>query len=179
MDLDGKKIVLGLTGGVACYKAAELCRALVKAGASVQVVMTEAATPFHHAGDDAGAVRQAGLHRPVGCAHSPTTWPHIDLTRDADAILIAPCSADFIAKLAHGACDDLLSTLCLARPAHAAAAGGAGDECRDVAKPGDPAQRRAAARRRHRASSARPPASRPAAKSAWAACSSRTSCSRN
>ena len=68
---------------------------------------------------------------------------HIDLTRDADAILVAPCSADFIRKLAHGACDDLLSTLCLARPRQRAAAGRAGDERRDVGEPGHPAQRRA------------------------------------
>jgi phosphopantothenoylcysteine decarboxylase/phosphopantothenate--cysteine ligase len=66
---------------------------------------------------------------------------HIDVTRDADAIIIAPCSADFMRKLAHGACDDLLSTMCLARPRLRAAAGGAGNECRDVAEPCHPAQR--------------------------------------
>ncbi len=70
MDLDGKKIVLGLTGGVACYKAAELTRALVKAGASVQVVMTEAATHFITPVTMQALSGQAGLHRPVGCAHS-------------------------------------------------------------------------------------------------------------
>ncbi|OON60954.1 phosphopantothenate synthase [Massilia sp. KIM] len=115
MDLKGKKIVLGLTGGVACYKSAELCRALVKQGASVQVVMTEAATHF------IGAVTMQALS---GNTVYTDQWDprvannmaHIDLTRGADAVLVSPCSADFIRKLAHGACDDLLSTLCVARP---------------------------------------------------------------
>ena len=115
MDLDGKKIVLGLTGGVACYKSAELARSLVKAGASVQVVMTEAATHFM-----TPVTMQALSGKPVYFdqwdARVPNNMPHIDLTRDADVIVVAPCSADFMAKLAHGACDDLLSTLCLARP---------------------------------------------------------------
>jgi len=115
MDLQGKKIVLGLTGGVACYKAAELCRGLVKQGADVQVVMTEAATHF------IGAVTMQALsghpvHIDQWDARIPNNMAHIDLTRGADAVLIAPCSADFLRKLAHGACDDLLSTLCLARP---------------------------------------------------------------
>lgn len=115
MDLAGKKIVLGLTGGVACYKAAELTRALVKAGASVQVVMTNAATHFI-----TPVTMQALSGNPVVTdqwdARVPNNMPHIDLTRGVDAIVIAPCSADFIFKLAHGACDDLLSTLCVARP---------------------------------------------------------------
>ncbi|HWV62013.1 MAG TPA: bifunctional phosphopantothenoylcysteine decarboxylase/phosphopantothenate--cysteine ligase CoaBC [Oxalicibacterium sp.] len=115
MDLAGKKIVLGLTGGIACYKAAELTRALVKAGASVQVVMTDAATHFI-----TPVTMQALSGQPVVTdqwdARIANNMPHIDLTRDADAIVIAPCSADFIFKLAHGACDDLLSTLCVARP---------------------------------------------------------------
>jgi phosphopantothenoylcysteine decarboxylase/phosphopantothenate--cysteine ligase len=115
MDLQGKKIVLGLSGGVACYKAAELCRGLVKQGADVQVVMTDAATHF------IGPVTMQALsghpvHSDQWDARIPNNMAHIDLTRGADAILIAPCSADFIRKLAHGACDDLLSTLCLARP---------------------------------------------------------------
>ena len=115
MDLKGKKIVLGLSGGVACYKAAELCRALVKQGAKVHVVMTEAATHF------IGPVTMQALSgNPVWLdqwdARMPNNMAHIDLTRGADAVLIAPCSADFIRKLAHGVCDDLLSTLCLARP---------------------------------------------------------------
>lgn len=115
MDLAGKKIVLGLTGGVACYKAAELTRALGKAGAQVQVVMTDAATHFI-----TPVTMQALSGQPVVTdqwdARVSNNMPHIDLTRDADAIVIAPCSADFIFKLAHGACDDLLSTLCIARP---------------------------------------------------------------
>jgi phosphopantothenoylcysteine decarboxylase / phosphopantothenate---cysteine ligase len=116
-DLNGKKIVLGLSGGVACYKAAELCRALVKQGASVQVAMTEAANHF------IGAVTMQALsghtvHTDQWDPRIANNMAHIDLTRGADAIVIAPCSADFIRKLAHGACDDLLSTLCLARPRH-------------------------------------------------------------
>jgi phosphopantothenoylcysteine decarboxylase/phosphopantothenate--cysteine ligase len=115
VDLKGKRIVLGLSGGVACYKAAELCRALVKQGAQVQVVMTEAATHF------IGAVTLQALsgHTVYTDQWDPriaNNMAHIDLTRGADAVLVAPCSADFIRKLVHGACDDLLSTLCLARP---------------------------------------------------------------
>ena len=114
-DLAGKHIVLGLTGGIACYKAAELCRALVKEGATVQVVMTEAAQQFI-----TPVTMQALSNRPV--FHSqwddrePNNMAHINLSREADAILIAPCSADFIAKLLHGRADDLLSLMCLARP---------------------------------------------------------------
>ena len=116
MDLAGKKIVLGLTGGIACYKAADFTRSLVKAGAAVQVVMTEAATHFI-----TPITLQALSGRPVFYdqwdARLSSNMPHIDLTREADAIVIAPCSADFMFKLAHGACNDLLSTLCIARPA--------------------------------------------------------------
>ncbi|HEX8887379.1 MAG TPA: bifunctional phosphopantothenoylcysteine decarboxylase/phosphopantothenate--cysteine ligase CoaBC [Noviherbaspirillum sp.] len=116
MELDGKKIVLGLTGGIACYKSAELTRALVKAGASVQVAMTQSATQFI-----TPVTMQAVSGKPVFFdqwdARIPNNMAHIDLTRDADAIVIAPCSTDFMFKLAHGACDDLLSTLCIARPA--------------------------------------------------------------
>ncbi|MHA4867464.1 bifunctional phosphopantothenoylcysteine decarboxylase/phosphopantothenate--cysteine ligase CoaBC [Duganella sp. PWIR1] len=117
MELTGKKIVLGLSGGVACYKAAELCRAFTKAGATVQVVMTEAATHFITA-----VTMQALSGRPVYTdqwdPRVNNNMAHIDVTRDADAIVIAPCSTDFIRKLAHGACDDLLSTMCVARPRH-------------------------------------------------------------
>lgn len=115
MRLDGKKILLGLTGGIACYKAAELTRALIKEGATVQVVMTSAATHFI-----TPMTMQALSGREVFVdqwdARIPNHMPHIDLSRDVDAILIAPCSTNFIAKLAHGTCDDLLSTLCIARP---------------------------------------------------------------
>ncbi|WP_151637211.1 bifunctional phosphopantothenoylcysteine decarboxylase/phosphopantothenate--cysteine ligase CoaBC [Noviherbaspirillum aerium] len=115
MDLAGKRIVLGLTGGVACYKAAELTRGLSKAGAAVQVVMTNAATHFITP-VTMQALSGRAVHTDQWDARIPNNMPHIDLTRDADAIVIAPCSADFMFKLAHGACDDLLSTLCVARP---------------------------------------------------------------
>jgi phosphopantothenoylcysteine decarboxylase/phosphopantothenate--cysteine ligase len=118
-DLAGKHIVLGLSGGIACYKAAELCRALIKEGATVQVVMTQAAEQFI-----TPVTMQALSNRPVYGSHNasgfdaraPNGMPHINLSREADAILIAPCSADFMAKLLHGRADDLLSLMCLARP---------------------------------------------------------------
>jgi len=114
-DLSNKHIVLGLSGGIACYKAAELCRALVKAGASVQVVMTEAAAQFI-----TPVTLQALSNRAVYVsqwdAREPNNMAHINLSREADAILVAPASADFMAKLLHGRADDLLSLMCLARP---------------------------------------------------------------
>lgn len=116
MTLAGKHIVLGLTGGIACYKAAELARGLVKAGAQVQVVMTEAARQFI-----TPVTMQALSGRPVFSdqwdSRISNHMAHIDLTREADAIVISPCSADFMRKLVQGAADDLLSALCLARPA--------------------------------------------------------------
>ena len=116
MELAGKKIILGLTGGIACYKAAEFTRALSKAGASVQVVMTQGATHFITPVTMQALSGQA-VYTDQWDARVGNNMAHIDLTRGADAIVIAPCSADFMAKLARGACDDLLSTLCLARPA--------------------------------------------------------------
>ncbi len=117
MELAGKKIVLGLTGGIACYKSAEFARALIRAGASVNVVMTENATRFI-----APLTMQALSGNPVHAdqwdAQVLNNMAHIALTRQADAFVIAPCTANFIAKLAHGMADDLLSSLCLARPAH-------------------------------------------------------------
>lgn len=117
MDLAGKKILLGMSGGIACYKVAEFTRGLIKAGASVQVVMTHAATQFI-----TPVTMQALSGHPVHTdqwdARIANNMPHIDLTRGVDAIIVAPCSADFMFKLAHGACDDLLSTLCVARPTH-------------------------------------------------------------
>jgi phosphopantothenoylcysteine decarboxylase/phosphopantothenate--cysteine ligase len=114
-DLAGKHIILGLTGGIACYKSAELCRALLKEGATVQVVMTEAAEQFI-----TPVTMQALSNRPVydsqWDARAPNNMPHINLSREADLILIAPCSADFMAKLVQGRTDDLLSLMCLARP---------------------------------------------------------------
>jgi phosphopantothenoylcysteine decarboxylase / phosphopantothenate---cysteine ligase len=114
-DLAGRHIVLGLSGGIACYKAAELTRALIKAGATVQVVMTEAAEQFITA-----VTLQALSNRTVYTsqwdAREANNMAHINLTREADAVLIAPASADFVAKLLHGRADDLLSLMCLARP---------------------------------------------------------------
>jgi len=115
-EFAGKHIVLALTGGIACYKSAELCRLLIKSGASVQVVMTEAATHFI-----TPATMQALSQHPVLLsqwdAREANHMAHINLSRAADAILIAPCSADFIARLAQGRADELVSLLCLARPA--------------------------------------------------------------
>ncbi|SHE66117.1 phosphopantothenoylcysteine decarboxylase / phosphopantothenate--cysteine ligase [Lampropedia hyalina DSM 16112] len=114
-ELAGKRIVLGLSGGIACYKSAELCRLLVKAGASVHVVMTEAATQFIST-----ITMQALSGNPVYLsqwdARDANNMPHINLGRDTDAILIAPCSADFLAQLVQGRADELLSLMCLARP---------------------------------------------------------------
>jgi phosphopantothenoylcysteine decarboxylase/phosphopantothenate--cysteine ligase len=113
--LHGKRIVLGLTGGIACYKAAELCRSLVKAGVQVQVVMTEAAAQFI-----TPVTMQALSGQPVYTSQwdsrEGNNMAHINLSREADAILIAPASADFMAKLIHGKADELLSLMCLARP---------------------------------------------------------------
>lgn len=109
-----KKLVLGITGGIAAYKAAELVRLLVKAGIEVQVVMTEAACQFI-----TPVTMQALSGKPVFIEMWDQSiangMPHIELSREADAILVAPASANFIAKLVHGSADDLLSTLCLAR----------------------------------------------------------------
>ena len=114
-DLASRHIVLGLSGGIACYKAAELTRALVKAGATVQVVMTEAAAQFI-----TPVTLQALSNRDVFTSQWDTraqnNMAHINLTREADAVLVAPASADFMAKLLHGGADDLLSLMCLARP---------------------------------------------------------------
>ncbi len=118
LALQGKHLVLGLSGGIACYKSAELVRELVKAGAAVQVVMTEAATQFITA-----VTMQALSGRPVYTsqwdARQPNGMAHIELSRAADAVLVAPASADFIARLAQGRADELLSLLCLARPLQA------------------------------------------------------------
>ena len=115
LELAGKHIVLGLSGGIACYKAAELSRFLIKEGATVQVVMTAAAEQFITA-----VTLQALTGRPVYTSQwddrVANNMAHIKLSREADAILIAPCSADFMAKLLHGRADDLLSLMCLARP---------------------------------------------------------------
>src|SRR3954467_11921084 len=114
MTLKGKKILLGITGGIAAYKAAELTRLLIKAGADVRVAMTEAATRF------IGPVTLQALSgqtvwTDLWDTRVPDAMGHIELSRDRDLILVAPASADFMAKLANGLADDLLSTLCVAR----------------------------------------------------------------
>jgi phosphopantothenoylcysteine decarboxylase/phosphopantothenate--cysteine ligase len=113
-SLINKKIVLGISGGIAAYKAPELARQLMQEGASVQVVMTEAAQQFV-----TPVTMQALTGNPVYLSQWDSTIPnnmaHIELSRSADAILIAPASADLMAKLSLGLADDLLTTLCLAR----------------------------------------------------------------
>jgi phosphopantothenoylcysteine decarboxylase/phosphopantothenate--cysteine ligase len=116
MELAGKRIVLGVTGGIAAYKAAELLRLLVKEGAEVQVVMTEAATTRFVTPVTFQALVRAGRCSPTsGIRGGDNNMAHIDLSRAADAVLVAPASADFLAKLANGLADDLLTTLVLAR----------------------------------------------------------------
>ena len=117
MNLPGKRFVIGMTGGIAAYKVCELVRRLQDEGATVRVAMTRSAQEFVTA-----TTMQALSGEPVitdqwGAegARSNNAMPHIELSRDADALLIAPCTANFIAKLAHGLADDLLSTLALAR----------------------------------------------------------------
>ena len=111
----GKHVVLGLTGGVACYKSAQLCRLLVQAGATVQVVMTEAAEQFMTA-VTMQALSGRAVYTSQWDAREPNNMPHINLSREADVLLIAPCSADFVARLVQGRSDELLSLMCLARP---------------------------------------------------------------
>ena len=113
--LAGKHIVLGLSGGIACYKSAELCRALVKAGVTVQVVMTDAAEHFITA-VTLQALSGRSVYTSQWDAREANNMAHINLSREADAIVVAPASADFMAKLLHGRADDLLSLMCLARP---------------------------------------------------------------
>lgn len=114
MELQGKRIVLGVTGGIAAYKAAELVRLLGKQGADVQVAMTDGATHFVTA-----TTFQALSGKPVYLdqwdARMANAMAHIDLSRQADLILVAPASADFLARIAHGLADDLLATMVLAR----------------------------------------------------------------
>jgi phosphopantothenoylcysteine decarboxylase/phosphopantothenate--cysteine ligase len=113
-ELAGRHLLLGVTGGVAAFKACELARELQRRGATVQVAMTDAATKFIGT-----ATFQALTGRPVYTdawdGRIDNGMPHIDLSRGADAIIVAPATADFMAKVAHGLADDLLSTLVLAR----------------------------------------------------------------
>lgn len=114
MELKGKRIVLGVTGGIAAYKAAELVRLLGKQGADVQVAMTQGAAHFVTA-----TTFQALSGKPVFTdqwdERMPNAMAHIDLSRQADLILVAPASADFLARCAQGFADDLLATMVLAR----------------------------------------------------------------
>ena len=112
--LKGRRIVLGVSGGIAAYKAAELVRLLVKAGANVHVVLSEGGARFVTA-VTFQALSGNTVWTDLWDARMPNNMAHIDLGRDADAILVAPATADFIARVAQGRADDLLSTLALAR----------------------------------------------------------------
>jgi phosphopantothenoylcysteine decarboxylase/phosphopantothenate--cysteine ligase len=113
-ELSNKRILIGITGGIAAYKSAELVRELQRQRADVQVIMTESACRFV-----TPVTMQALSGKPVFTdmwdSRVPNGMPHIELSRDRDVIVVAPATAGFIAKLVHGAADDLLSTLCLAR----------------------------------------------------------------
>ena len=113
-DYSIKNLLLGISGGIAAYKSAELVRLLVKQGINVHVVMTESATHFVTP-LTFQALSGNPVHTELWDETSSRGMAHIDLSRTVDAILVAPASADFIAKLVHGHADDLLSTLCLAR----------------------------------------------------------------
>ena len=119
--MHGKRILLGVTGGIAAYKSAELVRRLIEHRAQVQVVMTSAAREFV-----TPTTFQALSGRPVRTdlwdAQAEAAMGHIELARWAELVLVAPASADFLARLAHGLADDLLSTLCLATEAPIAVA---------------------------------------------------------
>lgn len=113
-SLKGKRLLLGITGGIAAYKAAELVRLLIQEDVEVQVVMTEAACRFVGTATFQGLTgRKVFTH--LWDTDMPNSMAHINLSREVDAVLIAPASANFIARLVHGLADDLLSTLCLAR----------------------------------------------------------------
>jgi phosphopantothenoylcysteine decarboxylase/phosphopantothenate--cysteine ligase len=116
-----KRVVLGVTGGIAAYKSADLARRLQEAGADVRVVMTQAATEFITP-LTMQAVSGHPVHLHMLDAEAESGMGHIELARWADVVLVAPASANFVAKLAHGRADDLLSTLCLATEAHLAIA---------------------------------------------------------
>ena len=115
LELQGRHIVLGMSGGIACFKSAELVRELQRHGATVQVVMTEAATQFIGA-VTMQALSNRNVYTQQWDMRERNAMAHINLTREADAVLVAPASADFMAKLAQGRADELLSLLCLARP---------------------------------------------------------------
>ncbi len=121
IPMTNKHIVLGVTGGIAAYKSAETVRRLRDAGAEVRVVMTRAATEFITP-LTMQAVSGHPVHRQLVDTQAESGMDHIELARWADGVLVAPASANFIAKLAQGIADDLLSTLCLATEAPVAVA---------------------------------------------------------
>ena len=170
-ELKGKRILLGLTGGIAAYKAARVDPAAHPGRRRSAGRDDRGGLPLHHAGHHAGAFRQSGAYATCGTRACRTTWRISNCRAAAMLIVVAPASADFLAKLAHGS---------VRRPAvHAVsrarmpAAGGAGDESADVGQSGDAAQRRSSCARTVSPSSGPPAATRPAAKSAWGACSRR------
>lgn len=112
--LKGRRIVLGVSGGIAAYKAAELVRLMVKAGADVHVVLSHGGARFVTP-VTFQALSGNTVWTDLWDARMPNNMAHIDLGRDADAIVVAPATADFVARLAQGRADDLLTTLCLAR----------------------------------------------------------------
>ena len=114
MALTGKRLLLGITGGIAAYKAAELTRLLATRGADVRVAMTQAATRFITP-TTLQALSGQAVWTDLWDARVPDAMGHIELSRDRDLVAVVPASADFIAKLATGLADDLLSSLCLAR----------------------------------------------------------------
>jgi phosphopantothenoylcysteine decarboxylase/phosphopantothenate--cysteine ligase len=113
-DLSGKRVLLGITGGIAAYKAAELTRLFVKAGADVRVVMTESACRFITP-VTLQALSGKAVFTDMWDPRVPDSMGHIELSRDRDVVVVAPATTDFLAKVANGLGDDLLSTLCLAR----------------------------------------------------------------
>ena len=113
--MTGKRILLGVTGGIAAYKSVELVRRLKDAGADVRVVMTAGARPLY-AAHIPGGLRPSGPYALLD-ESAEAGMGHIELARWADQVLVAPATANFIARLAHGLADDLLSTLAW-RPRH-------------------------------------------------------------
>jgi phosphopantothenoylcysteine decarboxylase/phosphopantothenate--cysteine ligase len=114
MGLTSKRILLGVTGGIAAYKAAELVRLLTRAGADVRVAMSEAATRFITPVTLQALSRQT-VWTDMWDPRVPDNMGHIEHSRDRELIVVAPCTADFMAKVAHGLADELLSALCVAR----------------------------------------------------------------
>ena len=116
MSLSGKNILLGITGGIAAYKCPDLVRHLKKAGAQVRVVLTESASHFV-APMTLQAVSGNAVSKELFDPTAELSMSHIELAKWADLVLIAPATANIIAKMANGIADDLLSTICLATPA--------------------------------------------------------------